>query len=267
MSRSQPRLTSPVTRIFEWSGSKGELTYWDREQSARLPVALPFEFLVLDQLATVTGYSSDANYRIWANEIRPEDLKTEPLTVRTKGQVLYEGLYSKGMGGREFGYTQAIYIAYLNEVSGEYEIGKLMAAGSTRGAWFDFRKTCNVENGKVILTGRGELAKNGATQWYPPVFAWDHSDKQQDDIAIRLDKQLQQYLAGYFKAARTEREESVYVMDDDMQTTTDDRTDLLPPDEVTGDPEFDSLLAAGTNTDIKPEDLPFSPRSDKEGGA
>jgi hypothetical protein len=255
MSRSQPRLTSPVTRVFEWGGAAGELTFYNREANERQIVQLPFHFLVLDQLASIGGFSERANQRIWSNEVRPEQLKTSPFVVRTKGEILHEGLY-KDFSSKEANYVASIYIAYYND-NGELAIGKIAAAGSARGAWFDFRKTIpNVEDGKVSITGKGELVvKNKMVQWYPPAFAWSHSSKEEDEIALRLDRTLQQYLETYFKASRAEREEDLMVpAGTDMHATTDD---MPPPPE---DADFDNLLNQPPPTDINPEDLPFSPR-------
>lgn len=260
MSRSQPRLTSPVTRIFEWSGSTGELKYYDREKQVAVGVNLPFEFLVLDQLACVTGFSKNAKARIWSNELRPEDLKTEPIIVQTKGEQLYNGIYTKGMGGGEYGYTQAVYLMFLNKETGNYEIGKFMAAGAARGAWFDFRKGKNVEEGKVLITGRGDEEKNGATTFYRPTFEWKPSDKQENDIAIRMDRIVQEYLRNRFKADRAERETGVPI-NNDIHTTTDDRVEEFDSQPM-DDAEFDSLLASGgSSPDINPDDLPLSFRN------
>lgn len=258
MSRSQPKLTSPVTRIFEWGGRAGKLTYYDREAKEQKDVKLPFQFLVLDQLACVTGFSKIANFRIWSNEVRPENLKTDKIIIRTKGEDLYTGLYDKNVVPRGAGYTQAIYIAYYTE-SGELAIGKLLAAGSARGAWFDFRKTRNVDNGKVIITGHGDLEGDDAIQWYPPIFKWDHSAEEEDRIANQLDGIVQEYLTRYFAVGRTADQERVIATSQDDDFHPED----LPPAEPMGDDEFQSLLDVGNsaNNDYNPNDLPFHPRT------
>lgn len=261
MSRSQPKLTSPVTRIFEWAGRAGELTYFDREAKERKVVKLPFQFLVLDQLSCVTGFSKVAKFRIWSNEIRPENLKTDKIIIRTKGEDLYTGLYDKNAVPRGAGYTQAIYMAYYAE-DGSLAIGKFMASGSARGAWFDFRKLHNVENGKVIISGHGELEGDDAIQWYPPIFKWDHSTEEEDRIANQLDGTIQDYLTRYFAAGRSADQERTVATSQDDEFLPND----LPPAEPMGDDEFASLLQAGNTADtIDPNDLPLSMRDPTRG--
>lgn len=261
MSRSQPKLTSPVTRIFEWGGRAGQLTYYDREAKEQKAVQLPFQFLVLDQLSCVTGYSKVAKHRIWSNEIRPENLKTEKIIIRTKGEDLYTGLYDKNAVPRGAGYTQAIYMAYYDD-NGNLAIGKFMAAGSARGAWFDFRKNHNLDNGKVVITGHGELEGDDAIQWYPPIFKWDHSTQDEDRIANQLDGIVQDYLTRYFAAGRTADQERTVVTSQDSEFIPDNDP---PPYEGVSDAEFENLIAAGNNTEIDPNDLPLSMRDPTRG--
>lgn len=268
MSFSNPRgnLASPITRVFEWGGgenAKDNLTYWDREKEERVAVILPFEFIVLDELATVSGFDRKAGQRIWANEVRPEDLKIAPMKVQMKGEVLYEGIYQKGMGGRLYGYAQAIYIAYLLP-DGNMALGKFLAAGSARGAWFDFKKGQVGKKGKrleqimVKLTGKGDLI-DGQIPYYQPTFEITEYDKEMHDQAWELDQQLQTYLTERFKAERANAAEQVPIGNDDdynIGHATQNYDGAPPPD----DGAFDALLndpsQGAIHQNINPNDLP-----------
>ena len=70
MSRSKPATTTPCKRFFEWSGGTGTLHYYDKEKKDRVEVKLPFTFLILDELATITGFCEQDSSRYWSNEVR-----------------------------------------------------------------------------------------------------------------------------------------------------------------------------------------------------
>jgi hypothetical protein len=82
MSRSNPTLTNPANRRFEWAGGAGELRYYDRETKETIVQPLPFRFMVLDQLNTMAGFSKSDKSSIWANEVR--DTKNDVMFTRTK---------------------------------------------------------------------------------------------------------------------------------------------------------------------------------------
>lgn len=192
MSRSSPTITNPAVHFFEWSGSRGEISYYDREKKENIPVKLPFEFLVLDELSTITGWSDQDQSSYWSNEVR--SVGKDELTVRTKHGIKVTGNYQKDIKGRYGKYTKSIYIAYKE--AGEYVICNLKASGAALNAWIDFSSNYRVQNGKVTITG-GREEKKGATVFQVPVFEYSEASKEEDDIAVALDKQLQEFLAQY----------------------------------------------------------------------
>jgi hypothetical protein len=208
MSRSRPVITNPAVKFFQWSGSKGELQYYDREKKKNISVPFPFVFLVLDQLSTITGYSEADENSFWSNEVRK--VSEEPFIVKTafKGRqfIKEEGLY-KDLDVRNKGakYAKSIYIMF-DEGEG-YVIGNIKASGAALTAWIEFCKTCIVENGKVVFTGK-EKAKKGTNEYFVPSFEYAHSDNNENDIAIELDKELQSYLDIYLsKRGQTDKPE------------------------------------------------------------
>lgn len=209
MSRSAPQLTNPATHFFDWAGSKGQLAYWDKEKAERVPVKLPFEFLVLDELATITGFDKQAQSGFWSNEVR--SVKKEEFTVRNKNGVRYQGPYKDYerdivLMPKGASYAQSVYIAYKE--NGEWVIGNIKMSGSARSAWFDFSKAHHVQNGKVVVT-KGEQQEAQTGPFFPPVFTYVNATPEEDGHAIALDKTLQVYLSQYLTAKPEEDEDAV----------------------------------------------------------
>jgi hypothetical protein len=202
MSRSQPKSTSPVSRRFRWSGSKGEVSYYDKLQGKDIPVKLPFEFMVLDQLATIAGFDEKNNSNYWSNEVR--SVGKDELTVRTSKGVSEIGLY-RDLEVRRWGakYATSIYIAYKQD--NEWLIGNFKASGAALSSWIEFSNSVNPEQGKVVLKGKQE-AKKGATTYFTPVFERVDNADAEEGVALELDKQLQAYLDTYLSVAQHDRQ-------------------------------------------------------------
>ena len=95
MSRSNPSENSnpnPAVRWFEWNGEKGLIRYYDKDAKQNVDVALPFTFLLLDQLGSVRGWHDASESGIYSNEVK--DTRQDVLIVKAyKGGVLAEGIY------------------------------------------------------------------------------------------------------------------------------------------------------------------------------
>lgn len=207
MSRSNPTQSArnPSTRWFEWHGSKGQINYWDKEAKRRVDVALPFTFLMLDELATVRGFHEASNSGIFANEVR--DTRQETLLVRAfEGGEIASGLYAairdrvKAHGG----YFQAsCYIAYKD--GDTLKIGNLGLNGAALQAWSEFKKHTNgLYGGAVSIVGYEDKTK-GATKYRVPKFALKDVSEETNATAVALDTELQTFLAGYLKQPRVEQ--------------------------------------------------------------
>lgn len=205
MSRSNPTPTNPAGRTFEWSSSQKRLQYYDRETKETIGVPFPFEFMVLDELATIAGFCKPDSSSYWSNEVRRTG--EDELTVRTSRGIKEVGLY-RDLDVRKWGakFAKSIYIAYKDE-NGNYTIGRFKAYGSALGVWMDLAKRYVLDNGKVVLVGSQE-ATNGSTTYNMPVFKWDHSTAEEDTIAKDLDERLQIFLKYYLAAAKIDNAEN-----------------------------------------------------------
>jgi hypothetical protein len=195
MSRSEPTLANPAQHFFQWAGSRGKLEWYDKTNQKRVEVRMPFEFLVLDELATMTGYSKLDASPYFANEVR--NTTKEPFTVKTTKGVKQVGLYKDLADVRAKGakYAKSVYIAH-KDATGEYVVGNIKMSGSALTAWIEFGRNHVVQHGKIILKPGAKLtAPTG--DYYPPVFEWVHSSSDEDSTAQKLDKGLQEYLRQY----------------------------------------------------------------------
>ena len=250
MSRSNPNanLTNPAKRWFEWHGQLGAIRYYDKEAKANVDVALPFTFLLLDQLGTVKGWHDSSESGIYANEVR--DSRQETLVVKAfkVPGVMAEGRYRDikdrvhTLGGH---YVANCYIAFKNG-NGELSIGSLQFKGAALHAWAEFSKSHrdDVQNSAITIDGYTE-GKKGSIRFRVPTFKVQTVSKATNDVAVALDVELQTYLTAYFKR------------------TTNDRI-AEPPDEGPSDydeNQEDTGHGYGTHPDdaapLTDDDIPF----------
>lgn len=196
MSRSNnTEIKNPAEKFFQWSGSDGQIKYYDKEAQENQIVDFPFPFLVLDRLTTMTGYSDEDQSGIWSNEIR--NTKTQELTVRTKSGIKKKGLYEEVKTVTGAKYAQSVYLAFYDE-NKNLQIGNFKMSGSAVSAWIEFCKGRDIYKGAVKITG-AEEQKKGATKYYSPIFeAIPEVKETTEENAKALDVQLQEYLTAYF---------------------------------------------------------------------
>ena len=180
---------NPAKKFITFKG--GEFQYYDKETQANIPCPLPFNFVVLDTLAMVTGYDESNNCGIYSNEVKRTS-DTE-LTVKSfKGGEIAKGLYSeikdkvKSRGGR---YTTSLYAMYNKEIV------NIRLTGAALSSWIgkDFN-----ENG--ISVTKLEDGQKGATKYKIPVFESVEVTGLKE--AKALDVELQQYLGGETKEVK-----------------------------------------------------------------
>jgi hypothetical protein len=201
MSRSNPTSNSPnpSERWYQWVGDKGFLRYYDKEKAENVEVALPFTFVLLDQLACVKGWHDASDSGIFSNEVR--DTRQETLVVRAfKGGELASGLYAAirdrvgNMGGH---FTASLYIAF-HGADKQLHVGNLQLKGSQVQAWSEFTKSNrNAIYSKAIRIKSYGEGKKGKVVYRFPVFELVPLSEQSDAKAKELDAKLQEYLVAY----------------------------------------------------------------------
>lgn len=243
MSRSNnTEIINPAVRFFEWSGDEGLVKYYDKTKKENVKLGLPFQFLVLDVLSTISGFSDADQSGYWSNEVR--DLKSEIFTVRNKKGKQFEGTYEQLPSANLTGakYAQSVYIMFKDE-NGEAQIGNIKMMGSSLGAWIDFRKNAKVFEMAVTITGTLE-GKKGKTIYQMPVFAASEPTSNDNAIAIDLDKELQSYLKSYF-AKNKEAQAEEMVAEEDLGKAVE-----AAHEKMYGDPKKTEISDLPYDTDL-----------------
>ena len=239
MSRSNPTVNTPnpSTRWFEWSGGKGGIKYYDKEAKVSVDVPLPFKFILLDKLATITGWHDPSQSGIYSNEVR--DTVKETFVVKSfKGGIIAQGHYKDikdkvAVAGGS--YTANLYLAYKD--GGELKIGALKFKGAALSSWMEFEKNHRRElfTKAVLITGMTQ-GKKGSVTFNTPTFELADVAEEVNKLATALDIELQQYLNGYFASRTVEQVttheevgERVYVMEEIPTPTEAPQSDLDLP--------------------------------------
>jgi hypothetical protein len=212
MSLSNPQAKNPAIRFFQWRGGAeafkgddgktrhegGKVTWYDKEDQQEYEMDLPFSFIVLDELTTITGYSEKDQSGFWSNEIR--NLQQEKLVVKTKSGTVATGLYgdiSENIKAKGAKYAQSVYIAFKDE-SGELQIANIKMAGAALTAWIEFKKRFDISQCAVFITEEPKLEKKGTNYYFSPVFDGQNMSDATRNAAVKLDEELQRYLNTYF---------------------------------------------------------------------
>lgn len=224
MSRSNPTeaIRNPSTRWFFFaSGADGGFVrYYNKEAEKNIALGDAdkggtFQFILLDELATVQGWHDPSESAIFANEVR--DTRQDTLVVKSfKGGELASGLYAGikdrivAVGGH---FVASCYLAYKD--GDKLCIGNIRFKGAGLSAWMDFKKQCPTKKGAdgkslkayyldaVRIRGFEQLKKGGTT-FRVPVFSLAPLSPESNNQAVALDAELQSFLADYLKRPRVE---------------------------------------------------------------
>lgn len=212
MSLSQERPTNPSK--FFMKVKSGNISYYDKASKENITVPTPFEFIVLDQVATIKGWSDADESGYWSNEVR--SVGKDTLTVRTSKGIRESGIWRDIKGSSNIAgakYNASIYVAHKSRDG--LEISNLALTGAALNAWIEFTQKNRVNNVKVILSSWAD-AKKGAVSYKVPVFEAVAMTDDEKKEAVALDKQLQVYLNEYFNYSPDDSDHSVAIDEDDI---------------------------------------------------
>lgn len=269
MSLSKPQIKNPATPYFmQWRGGAekivekddkgnkteryegGAVTYYDKESEENINVPLPFSFIVLDELATITGFHEPSQSGYWSNEVR--NTLTDELVVRRKDGIVARGLYGKisekikAQGAK---YAVSCYIAFKDD-TGELVIGNMKIAGAALSAWLDFKKKFDVTKCAVFITNEPKLDKKGSNYYFSPVFDGQNLGEKTKSAAILLDEELQTYLGTYL-SRKPEIDDNDLLEEDDEPTDDVEIEDVDEPVNLGGDSDGDSPQEEAKPTEAK----------------
>jgi len=233
LTRNTTGSINPATKLIDFNGETGIFDYYDKEKKENIELGTKIEFIVLNELSGITGWSDQDESAIWSNEV--EKTTEEELTIRTKKGVLISGLYRKikkdviSLGGK---YCKIVYI----KLKGEDTISRLRLKGAALSAWIN--KKINTKAQSIIVSGTEE-GKKGSIKYKVPKFEAKDFDDKDYAKAVELDQELLAFL--------DERKETNNEKSEEMQEVVNDVFNDEPKEEIE-DP---------TKSKIKTEDLPF----------
>jgi len=202
MSRSNPNesvSTHICTRWLEWGGATGNLTHYDKAMKENVPVALPFTFILLDILGTVTGWHDASGSGIVSNEMKMGDVGKGTFAVRafkSRGDLV-TGTWKhikdrvNTLGGK---FTVNLYMGYRD--GDALKIGCVQFSGAALNAWVDFKDANqkDIYTKAIVITGSKDGQK-GAVKFKTPTFALRDISADSNAEAVELDRILQGFLA------------------------------------------------------------------------
>lgn len=206
---SQP-LSNPAKRFLEWKSNDKTFGYYDKEiaesmkgksaeeikEAANVRIQLPFKFLVLDQLHTVSGWNDATSSGIYSNEVK--FISKQVMTVKPfKGNEIAKGLYAdikekvKNAGGH---YVKSIYIMLEDGT-----LANIQLKGSAVQQWGEFtNKSLSRLPEEWVVVDKAVEGKKGAVKFTTPGFKFDGSlNDAQAAQADAVFDELETYLKAY----------------------------------------------------------------------
>ena len=196
---AQPK-ANPATKFLQWKSNEKCFEFYDKEKQEKVSVPLPFKFLVLDEMHTVSGWNDASSSGIFSNEVK--FISKEVMTVKPfKGNEIAKGLYKDikekivSAGGH---YVKSIYIM-LEDGS----LANLQLKGSAVQKWGEFtQKTRNRLPDEWVQVTKAIEGKKGAVKFFTPDFSFERSIS--DTEAVQADEAfniLETYLKAYLVKA------------------------------------------------------------------
>ncbi len=251
MSRSNPSeevQVNPCKHWFQWDGGDGKgFKSYDKATKTNNITPLPFRFLVLDRLTTVTGFNEPENIGYYSNEIR--NIKSDKLTVRSKNGIEAEGTWEEikaKLGTKGANFCQSVYVLFFDGKTPT--LGNIKMQGASLENWFNFCKENNIMEIAIQVKSTKE-SKKGKVVYYEPIFEKMDVSEATNNAAIEVDKELQEYLKGYLERNKT----TVEPVKHEAAQATEVKSEAVKAESVSD--EFKNAGAAFSGDDN--EDLPF----------
>lgn len=203
-------MSNPSKKFLEWKSNSRTFGYYDKsiaesmkgksadeiKEAANVKVELPFKFLVLDQLHTVSGWNDATSSGIFSNEVK--FISKQVMTVKPfKGNEIAKGLYAdikekvKNAGGH---YVKSIYIMLEDGT-----LANIQLKGSAVQQWGEFtNKSLSRLPEEWVVVDKAVDGKKGAVKYTTPGFTFGGSlsDKEAAQADLVFDE-LETYLKAY----------------------------------------------------------------------
>lgn len=161
--------SSPVQKYLSWSSTEKAFHYYDKEQGQEVYIDTPMSFIYLDAKATIKGWHSATESRIYSNDVA--NTKTDKFVVRAfkAGATLAEGLYQNIKANLEA--IGGIYHVSLYAYSDTLGVVNIAMKKAALKEWSDFATASRKSflNSYITVIG-AEDKKTGAVKYSVPVF-------------------------------------------------------------------------------------------------
>lgn len=212
--------SNPATKIIDWKSNDKNFSYYDKDLKKNIAIALPFKFLVLDELHTVKGWNDPSSSSIYSNEVK--FISKEEMTVKSfKGGEIAKGFYKDikqkivTAGGH---YTKSIYVM-LEDGS----LANLQLKGSAVQMYGEFTQKSKTRLAdEWVQVASAKEGKKGSVKFNTPDFSFLKSlsdiESEQADEAFNI---LESYLKTYLNKAEPVNNDSTDVViesnDEDLE--------------------------------------------------
>ena len=200
--------SNPATKFLSWKSNDKNFSYYDKESQTNVAVELPFKFLVLDELASVKGWSDKLTGSIISNEVKfisKENLRVKCYHKNLKGEStsteIASGIYKDikeivNTAGAK--YHKSIYIM-LEDGS----LANIQLKGAAVQAWGNFtQKTKNRLPDEWVVVEKAIDGKKGAVKFTTPEFKFLKSlSEGEAEMADEAFNVLESYLKTYLAKA------------------------------------------------------------------
>lgn len=190
--------SNPATKFLSWKSNDKCFSFYDRDTKENVQIKLPFRFLVLDEMHSISGWNDATQSGIYSNEVK--FISKETMTVKPfKGNEIAKGLYKdikekvKACGGY---YVKSIYIMLEDGT-----LANLQLKGSAVQKWGEL-----TQKGKQrlvdewVIVEKAIEGKKGAVKFFTPEFKFERSItdaevEQADECFNTLEAYMTTYLA------------------------------------------------------------------------
>jgi len=202
---AQPQ-TNPATKFLSWKSNEKCFSYYDKEKEENVQVPLPFKFLVLDELASVKGWSDSLGGIIVSNEVKfisKETMNVKCYHKNGKGEKvtteIAKGTYKEikeKVNSAGAKYHKSIYVMLEDGT-----LANIQLKGAAVQKWGEFtQKTKNRLPEEWVVVEKAVDGKKGAVKFTTPEFKFlcsltDYEMSLADDVFNVLEAYLKTYLA------------------------------------------------------------------------
>ena len=198
---------SPVKRYLEWAGGEGKIKFYDKEKGENIMFASLPKFAVLAERFKITGFDDAKQKGISSTE--GQNIGDE-LTIFVGGKPHEKGIYQELKINRGYNYTKSLYIVVFGKDGPQ--VMNLQLRGAAFSSWMNFLASKEQYAGKdkpvlhvdgLAITG-AEAKKKGSTNYFEPIFEVVHLTEEEDLVAEKLQKEVNEYLSSRGKGNQTE---------------------------------------------------------------